>query len=99
MDDLRGYEYLLRMRVDRLKAAAVAELEREVADVKAKYETLNGTTVETLWLDDLAAFESAWTAFEVQRKAATDEAAAASSGVVVKRPAVKRRAAATKKSA
>jgi DNA topoisomerase-2 len=95
-EDLRGYEYLLRMRVDRLKAAAVSELEKEVAETKAKYEALAATTVENLWLDDLAAFESAWNAFEVQRKAATEEAAAASSGVVPKKAVIKRRVVAKK---
>jgi DNA topoisomerase-2 len=89
--DLRGYEYLLRMRVDRLKAAAVAELERELSESKAKYDALEAKTAESLWLDDLTNFDAAWDSFELRRKATYDEAAAVTSKNPVKKPAVKKR--------
>jgi DNA topoisomerase-2 len=54
--DLKAYEYLLRLRVDRLKATAVAELEREVAEQQEKHKALTATTQEMLWLSDLRAF-------------------------------------------
>jgi DNA topoisomerase-2 len=68
-EGLKGYEYLLRMRVDRLKAAAVAELTAEVAALKAKRDALEATSVETLWLTDLDTFASAWTDYVAWRNA------------------------------
>jgi len=60
-EGLKGYEYLLRMRVDRLKASAVAELEREVSMVQHKHRTLAATSSESLWLTDLDGFRDGWT--------------------------------------
>jgi DNA topoisomerase-2 len=57
---LKGYEYLLRMRVDRLKAAAVAELERDVAETQRRHDALVAMTPESLWSTDLDEFEAAW---------------------------------------
>jgi DNA topoisomerase-2 len=72
--DLRGYEYLLRMRVDRLKAAAVLELESELATVKAARDALASKSAEELWLTDLGIFSSAYDAFmEAKVKAKADE--------------------------
>jgi DNA topoisomerase-2 len=72
--DLRGYEYLLRMRVDRLKAAAVLELESELATVKAARDALASKTAEELWLTDLGIFSTAYEAFmEAKVKAKADE--------------------------
>jgi DNA topoisomerase-2 len=62
-DDLRGYEYLLRMRVDRLKAKAVAELEEELAVVRATRATLASKTPESLWLADLDVFSESYERF------------------------------------
>ena len=72
--DLRGYEYLLRMRVDRLKAAAVLELEAELATVKAARDALAAKTAEELWLTDLHLFSTAYEAFmDAKVKAKADE--------------------------
>jgi DNA topoisomerase-2 len=72
--DLRGYEYLLRMRVDRLKAVAVLELESELATVKAARDALASKSAEELWLTDLGIFSSAYDAFmEAKVKAKADE--------------------------
>ena len=68
-EGLKGYEYLLRMRVDRLKASAVAELAAEVLAVKGKRDTLEATSIETLWLTDLDTFESAWKDYIAWRNA------------------------------
>jgi DNA topoisomerase-2 len=76
-EGLRGYEYLLRMRIDKLKAAAVTELTAAVAAAKAARDALEATTVESLWLADLAEFEAAWGTYSKWRDAATTEAAAA----------------------
>lgn len=79
---LKGYEYLLRMRIDRLKASSVAELEREVADLRAKAAALEATTVEALWSTDLDAFSAAWTDYVAWRESTYESAA--TDGVAVK---------------
>jgi DNA topoisomerase-2 len=91
--DLKAYEYLLRLRVDRLKATAVAELEREVADHQEKHRALTGTSQEMLWLSDLRTFRAA---YDVYVKAREDSyASAAATATVEKAP--KKRAAPKKK--
>jgi hypothetical protein len=74
-DGLKGYEYLLRMRIDRLKAAAVAELEAEHANLMRVRAALEATTAEQLWLADLDEFSSAWTSYSAERAAAYDVSA------------------------
>jgi hypothetical protein len=59
-DSLDGYEYLLRMRIDRLKAAAVLTLETEIAAVEEEICVLEATTAENLWLKDLDDFMAGW---------------------------------------
>jgi hypothetical protein len=66
-EGLRGYEYLLRMRIDRLKAAAVTELTAELAAAVAARDKLAATTTQTLWLTDLDEFVSAWTSYSAER--------------------------------
>jgi hypothetical protein len=63
------------MRIDRIKAAAVAELEREVADALRARDLLAATTPETLWLNDLDGFEAEWTGYVAERTAAYSAAA------------------------
>jgi DNA topoisomerase-2 len=71
-EGLKGYEYLLRMRIDRLKAAAVAELEAEHANLVRIHAALESTTAEQLWLADLDEFSAAWTSYSAERNAAYD---------------------------
>jgi len=75
---LRGYEYLLKMRIDRIKASAVAELTAEVATAKAARDALEATSPEQLWTTDLDEFSVAWTAYTAWRDALTAETAAES---------------------
>ncbi len=75
-DGLKGYEYLLRMRIDRLKAAAVAELEAEHANLVRIRGHLEATTAEQLWNSDLDEFSAAWTSYSTERAAAYDLSAA-----------------------
>jgi DNA topoisomerase-2 len=65
-----AYEYLLRLRMDRVKAAAVAEQERAVAVARAAVAELEGTTAQAMWLRDLEAFSAAWTKMQAEREAA-----------------------------
>jgi DNA topoisomerase-2 len=57
---VEGYEYLLRLRMDRVKAKAIEEAELAVANALEAVESLRSTTAAQLWLKDLEEFESAW---------------------------------------
>ncbi len=87
-DSLKAYEYLLRMRVDRLKAAAVAELEGELAVARAGRDALAAKSVEDLWLADLDVFSEAYERFQAARLEA--RAATAAESVGAKAPAKKK---------
>ena len=67
-EGLDGYEYLLRMRIDRLKASAVITLEGEIAGVEEEISVLEATTAEKLWLNDLDEFMAAWTPYTEWRQ-------------------------------
>ena len=77
-DGLRGYEYLLKMRIDRIKASAVAELTAEVAAAKAARDALLATTTQQLWLTDLDEFSAAWSDYTAWRETLNAETAAES---------------------
>jgi hypothetical protein len=87
-DSLKAYEYLLRMRVDRLKAAAVAELEAQLAAAQAERDTLAAKSAENLWLADLDVFSEAYERFMGVRVDA--RAATAAESVGAKAPAKKK---------
>lgn len=92
-NDLKGYEYLLRMRVDRLKAAAVLELENEVEKAKTLLTALEAMSLEGLWLRDLNEFEIAWNKYETKRKEKAEDLGKdmnAKSARIVKRPVVRK---------
>ena len=57
---LGAYEYLLRMRVDRIKKKAVSEAEEEVIILKDKLAELEKTTANTIWRLELEQFLETW---------------------------------------
>jgi hypothetical protein len=69
------------MRLDRLKASAVADLEKELAVLVEKIATLRLIKPDTMWLADLEEFETAWNAYASSRQivmsAATSDGATA----------------------
>jgi DNA topoisomerase-2 len=67
-EGLDGYEYLLRMRIDRLKAAAVLTLEGEIAGLEEEIRVLEETTPENLWLKDLDDFMAVWSSYTAARQ-------------------------------
>jgi len=67
-DTVKAYEYVLRLRIDRLKASAIQELDEEVAIKKGEKVRLEGETPGTMWLADLAEFKEAWTAYKESRE-------------------------------
>jgi DNA topoisomerase-2 len=68
-DSVDSYDYLLRLRMDRVKASAVEEAERAVLMARMAYEALRDTTASALWLKDLTDFEEGWKAMEAHRSA------------------------------
>jgi DNA topoisomerase-2 len=87
-DTLEAYEYLLRMRVDRIKKKAVIEAEEEVVEKRKKLAELEATTAYTLWKIDLEDFMGAWTSAEKHMLAilsATKDVSKGKKKVVVKR--------------
>jgi hypothetical protein len=66
-DSVDAYEYLLRMRMDRVKASAVKEQEDAVARAQDLLNKLEATTATELWLEDLQAFEQSWQKHKVAR--------------------------------
>ena len=65
-----SYDYLLRLRMDRVKAAAVEDHQKAVVVAKAALEALEATTAGAMWLSDLDDFESAWKKMRAEREAA-----------------------------
>jgi len=63
-ETLGAYEYLLRMRVDRIKKASISETEREVMAAKKRLAALEATTAAALWLKELDEFLEAWNVAE-----------------------------------
>ena len=81
-NDLKAYEYLLRIRIDRIKASAVEELRNQVAAATMERDTLSSKSSETLWLADLEIFEEAYVRFTARKKEIVDEAQRVQAGVV-----------------
>lgn len=69
---LDGYEYLLRMRIDRLKKSAVDKLEEEINIAEEEIKRLQGLTASALWLADLEEFTGAWSGYITKRAETTD---------------------------
>ena len=60
-DTVEAYDYVLRLRMDRVKASAVEALDKEVGALRAQKGELDRSTPAALWASDLDEFEAAWT--------------------------------------
>ena len=69
-DEIDGWEYLLKLRMDRVKASAVEDAEKAVLLARATVERLQSTTAAQMWLADLEEFEVALTKMGEVRAAA-----------------------------
>ena len=97
-DDLAGYEYLMKSRIDRLRASAVLALEKEEAHAKEARAALSAKSAEDLWMTDLTVFEAAWADHEARREASMPRGEDGDAGGASKKGgAGKKRAAAAKK--
>lgn len=59
-DTLGAQEYLLRMRVDRIKKKSVEEAEKDLATAQGKLSELETTTARQMWSRELEEFLVAW---------------------------------------
>jgi DNA topoisomerase-2 len=66
-DDYDSYEYVVRMRIDRVKQSAVVELDKQITDKQTEIERLEDETANSLWLSDLEEFEDAWKSYTTER--------------------------------
>jgi DNA topoisomerase II len=67
-----AYDYLLRLRMDRVKASAVEEHKRAVVAAQVALAALEATTAGAMWLSDLGEFETAWKKMRAEREAALE---------------------------
>jgi DNA topoisomerase-2 len=91
VNNIKGYEYLLKMRLDRLKATAVEELEGRVHETELVLEELQATSEQQLWLRDLDEFEAAYDKLVEERELERDDALGAAGGKKKKSGAIKRK--------
>jgi DNA topoisomerase-2 len=59
-DEYDSYEYVVRMRIDKVKKSAVVEMDKQVVDKQTEIDRLEAETAASLWLADLEEFEEAW---------------------------------------
>ena len=69
-DSVDSYEYLLKMRMDRVKASAVEDARNHVEASRVALELLRATSTENLWIRDLDTFEQTWSNLQATREAA-----------------------------
>jgi DNA topoisomerase-2 len=65
-DTLGAYEYLLRMRIDKIKKASVEASVKDVEVTKKKIEVLEATTAKAIWSQELDEFLEAWKKMEAK---------------------------------
>jgi len=59
-DIVDSYEYLLRLRIDRVKASAIEDAEKALMKAYELLKALENTTSYQIWLRELEEFELAW---------------------------------------
>jgi DNA topoisomerase-2 len=58
--NIGAYDYLLRMRVDRIKKSSVEEAKKDVETAQEKLKALENTTAVNMWLGELEEFLVVW---------------------------------------
>ena len=91
-DEYDSYEYVLKMRIDRVKQAAVIELDTQVVEKETEIARLEAETAASLWLADLEEFRQSWVTYSESRVAESVSVAKSDTAgvkkVVRKRPVV-----------
>jgi hypothetical protein len=68
------------MRIDRLKQAAIIELDKQIEEKQGEVDHLTQQTGVSLWMSDLDEFEEAWKAYAEDRRAESTAIASSESG-------------------
>ena len=84
-DEYDSYDYVLRMRMDRVKQSAVVELDAQLEEKRTEKERLEADTGSSMWLADLEAFRLAWVQYSAERVASSLSIATSEAKVVKKR--------------
>jgi DNA topoisomerase-2 len=80
-DAYESYDYVLRMRMDRVKQSAIDELDAQIREKEVEIARLEGETASSLWLSDLAELEQAWGRMSAARIAESVAVATSESAV------------------
>lgn len=80
-DAYESYDYVLRMRMDRVKQSAIDELDGQIREKEVEIERLERETASSLWLSDLAELEQAWGRMSAARIAESVAVATSESAV------------------
>ena len=67
VDSVDSYVYLLRLRIDRVKASAIEDAEKAVMKAQEMLKKLEETTAVTMWLNELEEFELSWNSMKKER--------------------------------
>jgi len=96
-EEYDSYDFVMRMRIDRLKQSAVVELDEQLAEKQGQIDHLEAETGASLWLSDLEELNEAWKRYAEARTASSVSVASGQGAgeekkkpVVRKRPAVKK---------
>jgi DNA topoisomerase-2 len=79
-DAYDSYDYVLRMRIDRLKQSAIIELDKQIEEKQAEVAHLSQQTATELWMADLGEFEEAWKKYAEDRRAESTAIASSEAG-------------------
>ena len=66
-DNVDSYEYLLRLRIDRVKASAIEDAEKAVMKANELVKELENTSASQIWLRELNEFEHSWATMKEKR--------------------------------
>ena len=66
-ESVDSYEYLLRLRIDRVKASAIEDAEKTVMKSYELLKVLEATTANQIWLKELDEFSVAWSNMKTER--------------------------------
>jgi DNA topoisomerase-2 len=84
-DEYDSYDYVLRMRMDRVKQSAVVELDAQLDEKRTEKERLEAERGSSMWLADLEAFRLAWVQYSAERVASSVSVATSETKVVKKK--------------
>jgi DNA topoisomerase-2 len=87
-NSLDAFEYLLRMRVDRIKKSSIEDAMKAIEEVKRKLLEIESTSISVIWNRELDEFIEAWNSTENNMNAILS---ASSELVVQKKKVIKRK--------